>query len=120
MINNYRPVSLLPICSKVFEKTILNSLIEHLDTSKLLNNNQSGFHPGHACVHQFLLIKHEISKTIDANPSSQVGGVFLDLSKTLGRVWHEDLMYKIKCLGECGKYYGLIQSFLALGVKDLF
>ena len=60
LINNYRPVSLFPICPKVFEKTILNSLIEYLDTSKLLSNNQSGFHPGHACVHQFLLIKHEI------------------------------------------------------------
>ena len=42
-INNYRPVSLLPICSKIFEKIIFNSLSEYLEDYKLVNCNQSGF-----------------------------------------------------------------------------
>ena len=54
IIKNYRPVSLLPICSKIFEKIIFNSLFKYLDDNKLLNCNQSGFRPGDSCAHQLL------------------------------------------------------------------
>ena len=52
-------------------------------------------------------------KAFDANPSLDVKGVFLDLSKAFDRVWHDGLMYKLKTLGICGNYYGLIHSFLS-------
>ena len=112
LIKNYRPVSLLPVCSKIFEKIIFNSLFKYLEDNNLLNGNQSGFRPGDSCVHQLLSITHEIYKPFDANSSLEVRGVFLDLSKTFDKVWHDGLMYKLKCLGICGKYYGLIHSFL--------
>ena len=113
LIKNYRPVSLLPICSKIFEKVIFNSLFKYLDDNNLLNSNQSGFRPGDSCVHQLLSITHEIYKAFDANPSLNVGGVLLDSSKAFDRVWHDGLMYKLKTLGICGNYYGLIHSFLS-------
>ena len=112
IINNYRPVSLLPICSKIFEKIIFNSLFEYLEDNKLLNCNQSGFRSGDSCVHQLLSITHEIYKTFDANPSLEVRGVFLDISKAFDRVWHVGLLYKLKLLEICGSYYNLVQSFL--------
>ena len=112
IINNYRPVSLLPICSKIFEKIIFNSLFEYLEDNKLLNCNQSGFRSGDSCVHQLLSITHEIYKSFDANPSLEVRGVFLDISKAFDRVWHVGLLYKLKLLGICGSYYNLVQSFL--------
>ena len=43
LINNYRPVSLLPICSKIFERIIFNSIFQFIDKNKLLSVNQSGF-----------------------------------------------------------------------------
>ena len=46
------------------------------------------------------------------NPLLDVTGVFLDLSKAFDRVWHDDLIYKVKCLGVCGNYYWMIHSFL--------
>ena len=85
-INNYRPMSLLPICSKIFEKIIFNSLFEYLEENRLLNCNQSGFRSGDSCVHQLLSITHEIYKSFDANPSLEVRGVFLDISKVFDRV----------------------------------
>ena len=105
-------MSLLPICSKIFEKIIFNSLFEYLEDNKLLNCNQSGFRSGDSCVHQLLSITHEIYKSFDANPSLEVRGVFLDISKAFDRVWHDGLLYKLKLLGICGRYYNLIQSFL--------
>ena len=45
-IKNYRPVSLLPICSKIFEKIIFNSLFKYLEDKKILTWNQSVFRPG--------------------------------------------------------------------------
>ena len=83
-----------------------------MEDNNLLNDNQSGFHSGDPCVHKLILIAHEIYKAFDANPSLEVKGVFLDLSKAFDKVWHNGLMYKLKRLGICAKYYGLIHSFL--------
>ena len=113
MIKNYWPASLLPICSKIFEKVIFNWLFKYLDDNNLLTSNQSGFRPGDSCVHQLLSITHEIYKAFDANPSLDVRGFFPDLPKAFDRVWHDGFMYKLKTSGICGNYYRLIHSFLS-------
>ena len=95
LIQNYRPVSLLPICGKIFEKIIFNSLFKYLENN-LLNPHQSGFRPGDSCVHQLLSITYDIYKSFDANPSLEVKGIFLDMSKAFDRVWHEGLLFLIK------------------------
>ena len=46
LIKNYRPVSLLPICSKTFERVIFNSLFTYLDDNNLLTSTQPSFPPG--------------------------------------------------------------------------
>ena len=46
LINNYRPISLLPICGKVFEKIIFNRLHSFLTDNNLITKHQSGFRPG--------------------------------------------------------------------------
>ena len=60
IINNYRPVSLLPICGKIFERLIFNSLFEYLEKYKLLSAHQSGFRVNDSCVDQLLSIVHNI------------------------------------------------------------
>ena len=113
LIINYRPVSLLPICRKVFKKIIFNSLFVHLNNNNLLHSNQSGFRAGDSCVHQLISVTHDIYKAFDANPSLEVKGVFLDLSKAFDKFWHGGLLYKLRRMGICGKYFGLIDSFLS-------
>ena len=78
----------------------------------LLNPHQSGYCPEDSCVHQLLSITYDIYKSFDANPSLEVRGIFLDMSKAFDRVWHEGLLFKLKRLGLSGKYYGIINSFL--------
>ena len=120
LITNYRPVSLLPICGKVFEKIIFNSLFVYLNNNNLLNSNQSGFRPGDSCVNQLISITHDIYKAFDANPSLEVRGVFLDLSKAFDKVWHDGLLYKLRRMIICGEYLGLIDSFFPAQSKEFF
>ena len=61
----------------------------------LFNNNQSGFRLNDSCIHQPIDITHNIFRAFDANPSLEVRGVFLDLSKAFDRVWHDGLLYKL-------------------------
>ena len=113
LIKNYRPVSLLPICGKLMEKLMFNSIFNFIDTRNLLSVHQSGFRPGDSCVHQLISIVHEIYSAFDANPSLEVRGVFLDISKAFDRVWHKGLLYKLKCMGINGNLLKLVESFLS-------
>ena len=112
LIENYRSVSLLPICRKIFENLIFNSLFKYLENDNLLNPHQFGFRPGDSYVHQLLSSTYDIHKSFNANPPLEVRGIFLDMSKAFDRVWHEGLLFKLKRLGLSGKYYGIINSFL--------
>ena len=76
IVSNYRPISLLPICSKIFERIIFNNLYNFLDENKLLNPNQSGFKSSDSCVHQLIKITHDIYKAFDSNPSLETRVVF--------------------------------------------
>ena len=64
-LENYGPVSLLPICGKVFERLIYNSLFEFFIANELISANQSGFKPGDSCINQLLSITHEVYKSFD-------------------------------------------------------
>ena len=52
----------------------------------------SGFGANNSCVHQLISITHNIYRAFDVNPSLEVGGVFLDLSKLFDEVWREGLI----------------------------
>ena len=80
--------------------------------SNLLNSCQSGFRPNNSCINQLISITHNIYRAFDANPSLEVRGVFLDLSKAFDKVWHEGLLYKLKNNGINGNALQLIESFL--------
>ena len=60
---NYRPISLLPILSKIFERVLFDSLYVYLIYNQLLTPCQSGFINDDSCVNQLHAITHEIHKT---------------------------------------------------------
>ena len=89
---NYRPISLLPVFGKIFEKIIYDPLYSHLVSCELLNSNQSGFRPGDSTINQLISITHTIFKAFDCNPPLDVRSVYLDISKAFDRVWHDGLV----------------------------
>ena len=62
--------------------------------NNLISPNQSGYRPGHSCVNQLLAITREIYKSLD--DGFEFTGVFLDIFKAFGKVWHEGLLFKLK------------------------
>ena len=88
LVKNYRPISLLPIFGKMFERVIYNSLFNYFQSNRLFTPSQSGFFPGDSCIAQLLSI-HEIQTALDENPTVDVRGVFLDISKEFDKVWHD-------------------------------
>ena len=89
LVSNQCPVSLLPICYKIFEKYIFGCIYDFLDQNCLLNVNQSGFRPGDSCIHQLKTITYNVFTAFDVNPSFEARDIFLDLSKVIDRVWQK-------------------------------
>ena len=65
-----------------------------------------------SCIHQLIAITYNVFSAFDTNPSLEVRGVFLDLSKAFDRVWHDGLLYKLKSNGIDGNLFKLTKSFL--------
>ena len=93
-LKNYRPVSLLPICGKIFERLIYNEMFGFFLDKGLISANQSGFKPGDSCINQLLSIMRNIYKSFD--DGYEVRGVFLDISKAFYKIWHDGLIFKIQ------------------------
>lgn len=112
LVDNYRLVSLLSVCSKIFEKLLFYSIYEFLDKICLLNSNQFGFLLNDSSVHQLIAITDDIFHAFDANWCLVVCSAFLDLLKMFDRVWHDGLLYKLKHNGKVGSLLCLLESFL--------
>ena len=84
---------------QILEKNLLNSMYEFLEENDLLCEHQSGFRPSDSCEYQLHSFAHDIYASFDCNAPLDVRGVFLDISKAFDRVWHDELIYKIKCTG---------------------
>ena len=91
---SYRPISLLPIPSKVFEKLLLKRLKSDIDLLALLPNYQFGFRAGHSTNHQMHRVVHEIAKGLEGQKLCTA--VSLDVAQAFDKVWHTGLLYKLK------------------------
>jgi hypothetical protein len=90
----YRPISLLPFVSKVFEKLLLKRLLPLVEHVNLIPNHQFGFRPRHSTIEQ----THRLIRVLnDALGNSQYcSAAFLDISQAFDKVWHKGLLYKIR------------------------
>ena len=107
-VENYRPVSLLSIASKVFEKIIFRELYIHF--APILHASQNGFRKKKSIILQLLTFLDKIYKGIDDDKEIDV--VFTDFSKAFDSVDHGILLRKLYSYGVCGKVLDLLKSYL--------
>ena len=93
-MSNYRPISLLPVCSKIFEDILFNNIYKYLVANNLISEHQSGFRPGDSTTNQLLYLVHSIHLALDEK--KEVRSVFLDISKAFDKVWHVGLLFKLQ------------------------
>ncbi|CAB3994070.1 Hypothetical predicted protein [Paramuricea clavata] len=94
-VQNYRPISLLCIVSKLLERCVLKHIWEHLRV--ILNECQHGFVPGKSCTSQLIGVLDKIGRLLDRG--EQIDVIYLDMSKAFDRVNHEILIEKLRHLG---------------------
>ena len=108
--SNYRPISLLPAFSKIFEKVIYKRLFDHLNNNAILNEHQYGFRSEVSTENASHILLNEI---LAAMSSKQlVGGLFCDLHKAFDCINHVVLLQKLKFYGVTGKFYNLVKLYL--------
>ena len=96
-INNYRPISILPFFSKLFERVMYDRLLSYIKHKDILYPFQHGFQPGHSTSMSLIDIQDKITKAMDNNEYSI--GIFLDLAKAFDTVDHKILLYKLEHYG---------------------
>ena len=108
---NYRPVSLLSVVSKVFEKLVNNRIVDHLEKCGLFSDFQYGFRSSGSTADLLTVVSDRIARAL--NRSGATRAVALDISKAFDRVCHAGLLHKLKSDGISGQIFSFISSFLS-------
>ena len=111
ILSSYSPVSLLPVCSKIFERLIYNSIYKHISDNNLLSHNQSGFRTRGSCIYQPLLITYDIFHCFDEGMETRA--IILDISRVFDKVWHSGLIYKLRQYDFTENLLTLLTDFLS-------
>lgn len=108
--SSYRPISLLPTFSKLFEKIIKKRLENYLEKISIIPPHQFGFRSHHSTCHQILRVSENIIKGFESKQHTVA--VFLDVAQAFDRVWHQGLLYKLRMCGTPAYLFGIVQDFL--------
>ncbi|CAG9123284.1 unnamed protein product [Plutella xylostella] len=109
-VDNYRPISVLPVLSKIMEKLINNRLKKFLADNHLISKNQYGFRTGVSTEDAVLNMTQEITQRLDSR--EKCAGVFLDLAKAFDTVSVSILLDKLYTYGIRGLPHSLIKDYL--------
>lgn len=109
-VSSYRPISLLPTISKVFEKVINRRLLDHVNSENIIPKFQFGFRSNHSTIHQLTRITEFIEKGFEEK--KYTAAIFLDIKQAFDSVWHNGLLSKLIKIKTPNYLVHIIKSFL--------
>ena len=95
---------------KLPEKIVFDQVYSFFNVNNLLSNDQSGFRPGDSAIYQLISITSTIYETFEKYDETRA--LFLDISKAFDKVWHDGLIFKLKCNGISGSLLDFFQNYL--------
>ena len=107
-VKNYRPVSVLPVVSKIYERLIQRQVITHID--RYLSNFLCGYRKGYNTQHALISLIEKWKSTLDKQ--GYAGAVLMDLSKAFDTLNHELLIAKLHAYGFSKESLKLVLSYL--------
>lgn len=108
-VSSYRPISLLPTVSKVFEKLFLKRFYPEINHINLIPYHQFGFRRQHSTIEQVHRVANWIKE--DLETKKYCSAAFLDVSQAFDKVWLTGLLFKLKTKIS-HSFYDIIKSFL--------
>ena len=109
--NNYRPISILSVVSKILERAVHNHLYSYVSQNSVLNVHQSGFRPGHSTETSLVDMVDDWLDNI--NSGKMTGVAFIDLRKAFDTVNHSMLIKKIRDIGASDVTVNWFESYLS-------
>ena len=109
-VKDLRPISILPVLSKVYEKVILPQLSDYIEKSSIYNTTQSGFRKGHSTSTMLLKFRDDIRKALNRNEVTM--SVLIDYSKAFDTIDHQILLKKLVSLNLSNSSIKIIMSYL--------
>ena len=107
---NYRPISLLPVLGKVFEKLLCERLVWFLDQNKVINQYQAGFRKKRSTQEHIFRLSQQTFNGFKEKKCTI--GVFLDVESAFDAVWTNGLMHKLHQLKLPANFLRILCSFL--------
>ena len=109
-VDNFRPISILPVVAKVFESLVFSQVYRFLMQQNILNEIQSGFRTGYCTQDVLLKVVDDWRRSLDKGEI--VGSIFVDLSKAFDSIYHSLLLKKLSRYGLRGKVLEWFQDYL--------
>ena len=108
-ISNYRPISVLPCRSEIYENIMYNHLYKYLTDQKILHPQQFGFREGHSTEHGIAQLVDQIYESFEKD--NYTVGIFVDLATAFDIVDHTILLKKLKISGIMGANLAWFRSY---------
>ena len=112
VLNNYRPISILPAFSKILEKLASVRLIIFLESQNILYQHQYGVRQNYSTIHPILHLLNDISNANDNKSNDITLAIFLDMSKAFDTIGHDILLHKLEHYGIRGTCKDWFASYL--------
>ena len=110
MLSNYRPISLLPTISKIFERILYKQLYDYFNSNNLLAEEQYGFRTNHSTEYAAIKLVDNVSKEMELGNTPTA--LYIDLSKAFDTLSFDILLYKLNYYGIKDNAFKLLKNYL--------